>query len=197
MFVFLKQLLCNETRSSSRYSSSTSRDFHENIFIFKMLGLIVFFQNITLRSFTSYTIINILEITSSYTSYFMRIVSLRVFFSPISGNQTVYHFRIASYFPSFGNHSQFTIHELTILERLKVNEPILENSLRHFLQISIDLVVQLYLAVERGKDGSNAALVGNIARNIKFVFSHLFKRNILYCSPCCFVCYISFKICRC
>lgn len=176
MFVFLKQLLCNETRSSSRYSSSTSRDFHENIFIFKMLGLIVLFQNITLRSFTSYTIINILEITSSYTSYFMRIVSLRVFFSPISGNQTVYHFRIASYFPSFGNHSQFTIHELTILERLKVNEPILENSLRHFLQISIDLVVQLYLAVERGKDGSNAALVFNFFWHIYHYVSQILLR---------------------
>ena len=57
-----------------------------------MLGLIILFQNITLGSFTSYTIINVLEITASYTSYFMRIVSLRIFLSPISGNQTLYHF---------------------------------------------------------------------------------------------------------
>ncbi len=57
-----------------------------------MLGLIVLFQNITLGSFTSYPIIYISEITASYTSYFMRIVSLWGFFSPISGNQTFYHF---------------------------------------------------------------------------------------------------------
>ena len=138
-----------------------------------MLGLIVLFQNITLGSFTSYTIIYILEITASYTSYFMRIVSLRIIFSPISGNQTFYHFRIASYFPSFWNHSQFTIHELTILERLKVNEPILENSLRHLLQISIDLVVQLYLPVERRKDGGNAALVFYLYRYFCFQWMNM------------------------
>ena len=85
------------------------------------------------------------------------------------------------YFPSFRNHSQFTIHELTILERLKVNEPILENSLRHLLQISIDLVVQLYLAVERGKDGSNAALVSK-RRHLQNIILYYLSIQILLSS---------------
>lgn len=101
----------------------------------------------------------IIIISYLYKSYITFLVCINEFRSRRLTSPIILHnFRQGNNFPSFRNHSQFTIHELTILERLKVNEPILENSLRHLLQISIDLVVQLYLPVERRKDGGYAAL---------------------------------------